>query len=224
MKGKSNKINIAIADDHVLLRNGLANLIRNLNEKFNVVIEADNGKHLIDQLKKLNTDELPHIVTLDINMPEMDGFETALWLKNNHPGMKVMALSMYDNENSIIRMLKNGARGYIIKDTDKPGLLNALNQILEKGYYYSEQVTNKLIHNMYHEETSSTLQLSSLTDREIEFLKLVSTEMTYKEIAEKMNLSLRTIDGYRDSLFEKLNVKSRVGLVIYAIKNGLVTI
>lgn len=210
---------IALADDHVLLRNGLANLLRDL--EYDVVFEAGNGQEFIE---KLGANALPDVVLMDINMPKMDGYDTAQWLKRNHPDIKVLALSMYDDENAIIRMLKCGARGYILKDSDPAELKLALQALLTKGFYHSELVTGKLIHTINHldePEHSSVKNLLGLNEREIEFLKLVCTEMTYKEIAEQMCLSPRTIDGYRDALFEKLNLKSRVGLVVFAIKNRI---
>ena len=133
---------------------------------------------------------------------------------------------MYDDENAIIRMLKNGARGYILKDAEPAELKAAIESVLYKGFYYSEMVTGKLIHtiNAMDEEDGSTKNAFGLNDRELMFMKLIATELTYKEIAEQMNLSPRTIDGYRDALFDKLNIKSRVGLVLFSIKNGLVTL
>ena len=219
---QTTKASVAVVDDHVLLRNGLSNLIRGL-ETYAVLFEANNGKDFISQLKPKF---LPDIVLLDINMPEMDGFETALWLKRNYPDIKILALSMYDNEASIIRMMKSGAKGYILKDIDPVEFRQALDALMRKGFYYSELITGKLIHaiNQLDEPETTLKNLVTLNDREIEFLKLVCTEMTYKEIAEKMFLSPRTIDGYRDALFEKLNVKTRVGLVMYAIKNGIVRV
>lgn len=213
---------VAIVDDHILLRNGLANLIRGL-ETYAVLFEANNGK---DFIKQLQPRYLPDIVLLDINMPEMDGYETALWLKRNYPGIKILALSMYDNENAIIRMMKNGAKGYILKDIDPMEFRTALDSLMRKGFYYSELITGKLIHavNQLDEPEQPFRSLIALNDRELEFMKLACTEMTYKEIADRMYLSVRTIDGYRDTLFEKLDVKSRVGLVLYAIKNGVVSL
>ena len=212
---------IVLVDDHSLLRTGLAQLVQSLG--YTVIFEADNGKEFIAQLDSVN---LPNVVLLDINMPEMDGYETAQWLKENHPDVKVLALSMYDNEASIIRMLKCGAKGYILKDSEPAELKTAIDAIISKGYYYSDLVSGKLINaiNKIEDGGSDVHTLVNLNERETDFLKYACTEMTYKEIADKMFVSPRTIDGYRDALFEKLQVKTRVGLVMYAIKNSIVTV
>ncbi|MCG2613921.1 response regulator transcription factor [Terrimonas sp. NA20] len=216
-----NKYKVALVDDHVLLRRGLAALVDSFDE-FSVIFQADNGEQM---QQKINSDDLPDLVLLDINMPKMDGYASALWLKQKYPLIKIMALSMYDNENAVIRMFKAGAKGYILKDCEPQELRSALLSIMERGYYYSELVTGKLIHSINKlEEDNDIRNMTQLNDREIQFLKLVCTEMTYKEIAEQMFLSPRTIDGYRDALFDKLNIKTRVGLVMYAIKNGFVNV
>ena len=211
---------IALADDHTLLRNGLASLVTSLGHT--VLFEADNGQQLTEKIKDCE----PELVLMDINMPEMDGFETTHWLKQNHPEVKVLALSMYDNETSIIRMLKCGAKGYILKDSEPAELKEAINTIITKGFYYSDLVSGKLMYaiNKMEDDGDSLKSLLPLSDRETDFLKYACTEMTYKEIADKMFVSPRTIDGYRDALFEKLQVKTRVGLVMYAIKNGVVNL
>jgi two-component system, NarL family, invasion response regulator UvrY len=190
------------------------------------LFEAQNGKDLIRQLRPCY---LPDIILLDINMPQMDGYDTALWLKDHFPDIKILALSMYDADNSVIRMLKNGAKGYILKDSSPAELRKALDSVVRKGFYYSEMVTGKLIHTLcldgaggLNEPELKIEHVLGLNDREVEFLKLACTELTYKEIADQMHLSPRTIDGYRDSLFEKLNVRTRVGLVLYAMKNAIV--
>lgn len=210
---------IVLVDDHILLRNGLASLVRNLGHE--VLFEADNGKEFV---KKLAPGLLPDVVLMDINMPEMDGYESAQWLKENHPDIKLLALSMYDNENSIIRMLKCGAKGYILKDSEPVELKSAIESLISKGYYYSDLVSGKLIHaiNKIDDTGSDINTMNNLNERETDFLKYACTELTYKEIADKMFVSPRTVDGYRDTLFEKLHVKTRVGLVMYAIKNGIV--
>jgi two-component system, NarL family, invasion response regulator UvrY len=215
------KTKVALADDHVLLRNGLAGVVNSFGD-YEVIFEADNGKHFTEQIAKHGA---PSIVLMDINMPEMDGYATAQWLKEHYPLVDVLALSMYDNEAAIIKMFKAGAKGYILKDSEPPELKNALDSIKTKGFYYSELVTGRLIHSINKmDEEASHQQKTLLNDRETEFLKLACTEMTYKEIADKMFLSPRTIDGYRDALFEKLQLKTRVGLVMYAIKNGIVSV
>ncbi|MBL7733672.1 MAG: response regulator transcription factor [Chitinophagaceae bacterium] len=213
------KVKIALADDHVLLRNGFAGLVTNLG--YEVLFECSDGNDLIS---KLDTNNLPDVVLMDINMAGMDGYQTTAWLRQNHPLVKVLAVSMYDDENAIIRMLKCGAKGYILKGADPVELRQAIEDVMTKGVHYSELVTGKLLHSIYNVEGANggSKQVSDLNDREIEFLKLAASELTYKEIAEKMHLSPRTIDGYRDALFEKLNIKNRVGLVLFAIKQGIV--
>lgn len=218
----SNKPSVALVDDHTLLRKGLANLVQELDD-FTVLFEADNGRHCQQQIERFGA---PDLVLLDINMPEMDGFQTASWLQTHHPLTRILALSMYDNEASIIKMVRKGAKGYILKDTPPGEFRTAMDTVLSKGYYYSEMLTGKIINavqKMSDDEPDMANGLK-LTEREIEFLKLACTEYTYKEIAEQMHLSPRTIDGYRDDLFEKLNLKSRVGLALFAVKNGLVVL
>lgn len=214
--------NLALVDDHVLLRNGLAELVRNLG--YTVLFEADNGNACMNKLA--NSPELPELILLDINMPIMDGYETAQKIRLQYPDIKILALSMYDHENAIIRMLKSGARGYILKDADPFELKNAITDVLSKGFYYSELISGKLLHAIHNMNDEGGMMQNGLqlNNREIDFLKYTCSELTYKEIAEKMFVSPRTIDGYRDALFEKLGLKTRVGLVMYAIKNGVVTI
>ena len=190
---------LVLVDDHVLLRNGLAGLVKNLGHE--VLFEASNGKELIE---KLTPDSLPQIVLMDINMPEMDGYESSYWLKANYPKIKVLALSMYDNENAIIRMLKNGTKGYILKDSDPAELQEALEALMNKGFYYSELVSGKLVNAINSMNTDGAINVVKLNEREISFLKWTCTELNYKDIAEKMFISPRTVDGYRDSLFDKL--------------------
>jgi two-component system, NarL family, invasion response regulator UvrY len=212
---------VALADDHTLLRNGLANLI-NTFDGFKVLFQAANGQELVDAI---NPKQMPDIVLMDINMPKMDGYETTLWLKQNYPSVKVLALSMYDNETAIIRMMKNGARGYILKDTEPAELKTALNALITKGFHYSDLITGHLINslNKMDEDTEAKTAIN-LSEREIDFLKHCCSDLSYKEIADVMGVSPRTVDNYRDALFQQLDVKSRVGLVLFAIKHGIVNI
>lgn len=216
----SKPVIVGLVDDHVLLRKGLASLL--VDNGYPTVIQADNGKQFIE---KLENGEVPTIVLLDINMPVMDGYATALWLKEHHPQMKILSLSMYDDEHSIIRMLRNGAGGYILKDCEPAELKIAIESILQKGYYHNELVSSRLIHTMQNADNGSARSgYPELTTKEIKFLQLICSEMTYKEISAVMKLSPRTIDGYRDALFEKLGIKSRVGLVMFAIRNHLINV
>jgi len=209
---------IALVDDHVLLRNGLAALINSF-DGYRVAFEADHGR---DFISMLGTYGAPDIVLLDITMPEMNGFETAAWIKQNLPTTKVLVLSMMDNETAIISMIKAGARGYILKDSKPPTFRQALDDIRDKGFFINDLVTYKMLNYVQGDEHNKDATIiSRLSEKELTFLKLACTEKTYKEIASEMNLSPRTVEGYRDDLFVKLSVMSRVGLVLFAIKNGL---
>ena len=210
------KHTVAIIDDHMLFAQSLKSLI-NTFEDFEVIHYASNGKAFIEELKK--ADKLPEIALMDMNMPIMDGAETTYWLDKNYPAIKVLALSMDDDENSILRMIRNGAKGYLLKDIHPDILIEALNGVLKDGFYHTKRVSDTLV-NSLHTDPKKKSKIE-LQERELEFLKLASTEMTYKEIASVMNLSPKTIDGYREQLFKKLDAKNRVGLVIYAIKNGI---
>ena len=204
---------IAIVDDHTMFRRGLCSLI-NLFPGYTVVLDAANGN---DFIRQLDPDMLPDILLLDIAMPEMDGFALATWLKNNQPTIRVLALSTMDSDIAIIRMIKAGARGYLLKDAEPSELRRAFDDVLSLGYYYNDLVSRKLLLS-----SGAGVQLERLTDREQTFLKLACSEKTYYEIAKEMFVSERTVDGYRDALFKKLQVTSRVGLVLYAVKNGLI--
>ena len=212
-------IRIALVDDHVMLRNGLAALIQGIG--FDVLFEAGNGEECITTIK---AGQIPQVILMDINMPVKDGFETTRWITENHPEIKVLALTMVDDENAVIRMLKNGAVGYLLKESGPDELKMAIHAAAEKGFDYSEMVTGRLVHSIRggDEESKASQQILHLTDKEMEFLKLACSELTYKEIADEMKVSPRTIDSYRDHLFQKLELKTRTGLALYAIKNGIV--
>ena len=213
---------ITIVDDHTMFRKGLITLI-NLFPGYTVLSDAANGKDFIAQL---NTKKLPDIVLMDITMPEMDGYATTEWLHKNYPDIKVLALSTMDSEAAIIKMIKSGAKGYVLKDAEPAELKFAFDEVISQGYFYNELITRKVMNAISGlvDPDNAVSVFAKLNDREIEFLKYACTELTYKEIADKMCLSPRTIDGYRDGLFEKLNIKTRVGLVMYAIKNGIVSL
>jgi DNA-binding NarL/FixJ family response regulator len=210
------KIQVAIVDDHTLLRKALGKLISTF-ENYNVLFEAGNGREIKE---KITQHIIPDIILLDVNMPEMDGYETVSWLYKNYPQVKVLALSMFSDEFTIIRMLKSGAKGYILKSTDPDELKNALDSVMQKNFYLSELISGKVISGL-HKDLDRELEPAVLSEKEKEFLRLICSDTTYKDIAAKMFVSPRTVDEYRNNLFEKLKVKSRVGLVMYAIRHGL---
>jgi len=208
--------NVVIVEDHILLSQAIASLVNSF-ENFNVIYLCNNGKELLDQIKN-TPNSIPDIVLMDVNMPILNGFETTEILKKDYPDIKVLALSVDESDDVIIKMLRAGARGYLLKDVEKEILEKALIEVVNQGYYHTAHVSSILVGELNRDKSDQI----NLKERELEFLKYACTEMTYKEIAEKMFLSPKTIDGYRDVLFQKLNVKNRVGLVIYAFKNNLV--
>ena len=209
------KNKITIVDDHILIANALGEIISNF-ENFEILSICDSGQALINSFDK---GYIPDVVLLDVSMPIMDGFETAKWLKEKHPDVLVMALSMQDDESSLIKMIKNGAKGYMLKNIKPDQLEKGLNILINKGRFFPEWASDKIFDSLQDDNKKNSESLL-LSDREIEFLRYTVSEMNYKEIAEKMYCSPRTIENYRDSLFQKLNLKSRVGLAIYAMKNG----
>ena len=212
-------ITVALADDHVLLRNALAGLIDNFGD-CKVIIQASNGNELIEAIKN---GMVPKVAILDLNMPEKNGYETAKWLKDNYPEIEVLMLTMYDSDLALIRLLQVGVKGFLKKDVHPSELKFAIKSVAEEGYYYSHNATGKLVNLFRKGKESSAMQKAVLSEVEIIFLRSCASEMTYKEIAQIMKLNPRAVDNLRDNLFTKLDVKSRVGLVMYAMKHGVAT-
>ena len=213
------KHDVIIVDDHILFARSLAGLVDTFPE-YQVKFTFNNGSELVDKLAAGM--KLPAIILLDVKMPVMDGIATMKWLKKYQPDAKVLALSMEDDEQTILSMLRNGAKGYLLKDIHPTMLKKALDTVLEQGYFHTAEVTSTLM-NSLNDGKDSKNQIQ-LKENEIKFIKLACEEKTYKEIADEMFLSPKTIDGYRQHLFEILEVKNRVGLVMYAIKNKIVEI
>ena len=205
---------IILVDDHLLLRKGLIKLL-NANG-FTYIIEAANGEELLEILKNTR----PDIILLDLHMPKMNGFDSMKGIKEVNSHSKVLVLSMLDDHISIVQMIKSGVDGYLIKDSEPKELIYAMEVVLSGGKYYSELVNEQLnsgvlTHNHF-------IDRNTLSKRELEFLTYASSDLTYKQIAEKMFVSVRTIDGYRDSIYQKFNIKTRIGLVIFALKNKII--
>lgn len=209
-------ISIAIIDDHTLFRQGMISLLSEFKE-IQIVFNASNGKEMKD---KIICNPIPEVILMDINMPVMDGYESTSWLKANYPQIKVLALSMFDEDKSIIKMLKNGAGGYLLKESKTSEVVAAIKTIKDHGYFLNDLVSGRLLRNIQDNKSGQNI-LADLSANEIKFLQLCCSEDTYKEIADQMNLSPHTIDNYRQNLFQKFEIKSRTGLVLFALKNEL---
>jgi two-component system, NarL family, invasion response regulator UvrY len=228
MQTEKKKIDIAIVDDHNLFRKGLIKLINigDKENKYNILFEAENGNEMKDKISKKN---IPDIILMDIDMPGMDGYESVGWLQNYHPGISILVVSMFESKESIVRMVRLGVHGYLSKDIEVEDMHAALEAISSKGFYYSDLASEIMASTIKNNDSFPELNdagsneiWKGLSQNERKFLELSCTDLTYREIAEKMNLSPKTIDGYRESLFDKCDVKSRVALAVFAIKNGLV--
>jgi len=214
------KQKIVVVDDHVLLRDAVCTMI-NQFENFMVTGAASSGADLAANLKRFQE---PDILLLDLNMPQMDGYETANWLFKNYPDIKIIILSMHDFDIAMMRLLKVGVRCFLRKDIHRNEFQIALESVAEEGYYFPNKTTGRIASFMKGcRDITEEQQCDFLTTRELNLLKLVCSDMPYKEIADRLNLSFRVVDNCRNDLFTKLNIKSRVGLAIYAIKNGIVS-
>jgi len=211
-------IALGIADDHQLFLKSLSLLITSLKD-FTIIAEAMNGKDLIDKLEIKKQE--PEIILLDVNMPVMDGKETAEYLTKKYPAIKLVALSMKDDDATIISMIKAGCCAYLLKDIHPDELDKALHEIYNKGYYNADAANINFRRLLQHQQREDELHLS---DKEKEFLKLSCSDATYKQIAATMHVSERTVDGYRESLFRKLSVQSRTGMALEAIRRNLVSL
>jgi DNA-binding NarL/FixJ family response regulator len=208
---------VVVVDDHTLLSQAIGQMVDSFDQ-FHVLYTCQNGKELTEKFSA-SPKNIPDVVLMDINMPIMNGIETTEWVTEHHPTVNVMALSVEDADRTILQMLKAGAVGYLLKDTEKKVLEHALTEVVESGFFHTKNVTNLLLQSI----SGSGKRSVEFKENELTFMKLACTELTYKEIADRMCLSPKTIDGYRDVLFTKLNVKNRVGLVMYAIKNKIYT-
>jgi DNA-binding NarL/FixJ family response regulator len=208
---------VVLVDDHLLIAKAIGSIIEQFRN-YDVLYECDNGKTLTERFR--NNREIPDIVLLDISMPIMDGFQTAQWLREHHPDVMVMALTMQGDDDALLRMIKSGAKGYLQKNVHPAELEKALDSLVHKGFYYPDWATSRVLANLQSGEELRPAGVH-LSEREKEFLQYVCTELTYKEIGGKMSCSPRTVESYRDVLFEKLGVKTRVALALYAVKIGL---
>ncbi len=209
---------IGLVDDHQLFLKSLSLLLESFRQ-YDVVVEALNGKDLQEKLAHKN--KIPDIMLIDVNMPVMDGIETTKWLNEKYPAMRLVALSMNDKDQAIINMFKAGCCAYMLKDIHPTELEKALEEIKTKGYYNADAGNVNFRRLLLKAEQKPEITISA---KELQFLKFACSELTYKQIADRMSLSERTIDGYRESLFQKFHVQSRVGLCLEALRKEFVSL
>lgn len=214
-------INLAIADDHKIFREGLKATLEDCPD-LNILFEAGNGIELVKQLAA----KTPDVVLMDIKMPEMDGMQATAFIQENFSQVKVLALSMYNEDKYILDMMKAGASGYLLKNAEPQEIIDAVFTVYKKGFYFNEHLSITLIKQLMEKSSLKTKgkEETELNEREIEVLKLICQEKQNTEIADKLFLSVRTVEGYRTKLFEKTGSKNIVGLVIYAIKKGIIDV
>ncbi len=214
-----NTLKVAIADDHQIFRSGVILSLKPYSHiKF--VLEASNGQELIDGIEK----DIPDIVLLDLRMPEMDGIETTKYLNKHYPQIRILILTMFEDERFVGHLMDSGANGYLLKSTDPSEIVQAFADVMENGFYLNNFVNRVLIKKNYAKQKFSPNLNSELTitDKEKEVLSLVCMEFTAQEIAQRMNISPRTVEAIKDRLMERFGVKNSVGLVFFAMKNSLI--
>ncbi|MBK6996338.1 MAG: response regulator transcription factor [Lewinellaceae bacterium] len=213
-----NTIHVAIAEDQRLFRECLVSLLNGF-DRINVTVEAANGKELLEALYIASP--TPEVVLLDLTMPEMNGLDTTRQLKKLFPEMKIIILSVHSEERHIVHMVSEGVNGYLVKNSELSEVVHAVQAVYEKGFYFNESVLRAIHSGMAHKHEKSYNPNSPLTTREKEILELVCQELTTTEIAEKLFLSVRTVDGHRNNLLEKTGARNTAGLVIYALRHDL---
>jgi len=211
-------IRIAIADDHKLVRAGIVMILRE-NANFLVVQQASNGKELLDGIAQSK----PDVVLLDMEMPVLGGHDTLLEIRKTNPDIRVLILTMHNNEAFILQMMELGANGYLIKNTEPEEVVKAIYKVVEAEFYFSEEVSKAMLHGISNPKLKNKERYEGhgLTKREVDVLRLICKEYTTPEIGEALFLSPKTIEGYRKALMDKTEAKNMAGLVLFAIRHGL---
>ncbi len=215
------QISIMLVDNHTIVRNGLKSLIEVLGN-YKVIGEYDNGKQFINSISSLPD---PDLVIMDLNMPEMNGSQTMAWVHTNRPALKVLVLTLDTDDKTIIKLYRLGIRGYLPKNCSAEELKQAIDGTVHTGYYHSDLLQQALIADAEHAGRVKKTE-EHISERERMFLQLIcdKEEYTYEQISSLMNVHRRTVDGYREALSEKFNIRSKTGLVLFAIKNGIVSL
>lgn len=213
------KIKIAIADDYKIFRDGLKVGLLN-DENLEVIMEADNGEDLLAGFEK----DLPDVVIMDLKMPIMDGMEATKIIKKKFASVKVLVVTMYEDDKFIIHLMENGANGYLLKNADAEEIKKSIYAVHENGYYFNDVVNKALLKKLVLKGNlkPSFNQNIEFTERELEVLKLICAEKTAAEIGKEIFLSPRSVEGIRQRLIEKVGVRNTAGLVMFAIKNGII--
>ena len=220
----SDIIKIFLADDEELFRKGIYFLL-NREKNIEILFEASNGKELIDQLNATDTENLPDIIMMDLKMPEINGVEATKNIRKDFPQIKIIALTSYNTKSFIANMINVGAASYLVKSSSPQDMIKTINEVSNKGFYYSESVIEVIHQNVLSSGNSKTvLDDDFLTVREKEVLELICKQHSSSEIADKLCLSARTVDGHRNNLLLKTQSKNVAGLVIFAIQNKIVTL
>lgn len=214
-------LKIALADDHVLFRKGFVSLLE-MEDDFEVVLEADNGLELTQRIPGIEAD----IVLMDMEMPEMDGLEATEKLQGTNPGIKVVMVSSHDEDEVILAAVEKGAKGYLLKDADPDDVIEAIRSVHQNGFYFQPQVSSLLLKGIVQKELFQAKfdPKEILTPREKEVLQLIFEEKTTAEIAEALFLSPRTVEGYRKNMLDKVGVRNSVGLILFGLKSGLLSL
>ena len=213
-------IRLVIADDHEIFRDGLA-LMLSRQKDMVLVGQAPDGQALLTVARESN----PDVILADIKMPHLDGIEATKILLGEFPDLKIIALSMFSEENLIVEMLEAGARGYLLKNADKQEIVDAIVSVADNRVYYCKD-TSATLANMIVKSNFNPYrkrEVVEFNDREMEIIRLICKQFTAQEMGESMFLSRRTVEGYRTRILEKMNVKNTAGVVIYALKNKLIS-
>jgi len=215
------KIDIIITDDHRLFRKGIAALLSDF-DFIGEIYEAGNGLELLNLLKTM--DNIPHVILLDVRMPEMDGIEAQEKIRSLYPDIKIIILSMEDDEQIVMHLMEEGVNGYLLKNADPDEVEFAIKKVTEEGFYISGQLSELFVQNVVQKKVPVKKPGEDLNKKELEILELICRQYTAAEIADQLNLSVRTIEGYRRRLLEKTKSKNMAGVVVFALKNNLVSI
>lgn len=213
------KINIAVVDDQQLFRQGLISLLRE-TKNLNILFEAENGEDLFGKLKSAKT--LPDVILLDIEMPVLDGIEATIRLKLKYPDIKIIILTMHDEEEMIVHLIEKGAHGFLPKNEDIESVIDAIFAVHENGYFFNDRISKAMVKGLVHsKKIKPTFKDVELNEKELEIIRLLCKGLTSPEIGKLMHFSTKTIHNNRLDLIKKLGVKNTIGLVMYAVKKGL---